>query len=88
MMSEGSIEGVDMSTLTKRSTVYLEPELHKALRLQSIETSRSMSELINDAIRDELAEDAADLAQFEERKKEPAVDFETFVKRLQQNGTL
>lgn len=77
-----------MSALTKRSTVYLEPELHKALRLQSIETQRSMSELINIAVRDELAEDASDLALFDERKHEPTVDFETFVKGLQQDGTL
>ena len=77
-----------MSTLTKRSTVYLDPALHRALKLQSIETSRSMSELINDAIRDELAEDASDLALFERRKTEPTVDFEEFVKGLQLNGTI
>ena len=77
-----------MSTLTKRSTVYLDPDLHKALRLQSIETSRSMSELINDAIRHELAEDAYDLSLFEKRKNEPTIDFEDFVKGLQLNGTI
>lgn len=77
-----------MSALTKRATVYLEPALHKALRLQSIETSRSISELINDAVRDELAEDANDLAMFEKRKKEPTLDFEDFVRGLEANGTL
>jgi hypothetical protein len=77
-----------MSTLTKRATVYLEPALHKALRLQSVETSRSVSDLINDAVRDELAEDANDLALFEARKNEPSLDFEAFVKELQLDGTL
>jgi hypothetical protein len=77
-----------MSTLTKRATVYLDPVLHKALRLQSIETSRSVSELINDAIRDELAEDARDLATFDERAKEPTVEFEDFVKGLKRAGTI
>ena len=77
-----------MSTLTKRATVYLDPALHKALRLQSIETSRSVSELINDAVRDELAEDANDLAMFEERKNEPSLDFEDFVKELKLDGTI
>lgn len=77
-----------MSTLTKRATVYLEPVLHRALRLQSIETSQSVSELINDAVRAELAEDAADLAAFEERKDEPTVDFEEFVKGLRLDGTI
>ena len=77
-----------MSTLTKRATVYLDPVLHKALRLQSVETSRSVSELINDAVRDELAEDANDLAMFEARKNEPSLDFEDFVKELKLDGTI
>ena len=47
-----------MTTLTKRATVYLEPTLHKALRLKSVETSRSLSDLLNDTIRNELMEDA------------------------------
>jgi len=77
-----------MSTLTKRATVYLDPALHKALRLQSIETSQSVSELINAAVRDELAEDLGDLAIFDERKKEPVIEFEDFVKGLKQDGVL
>ncbi len=77
-----------MSPLTKRATVYLDPALHKALRLQSIETSRSVSELINDAVRDELAEDARDLALFDARANEPTVDFEDFVKGLKRDGTI
>ena len=77
-----------MSTLTKRATIYLDPVLHKALRLQSIETSRSVSELVNDAVRDELAQDASDLAAFENRKSEPAVDFADFVKGLKRDGTI
>ena len=77
-----------MSTLTKRATVYLDPTLHKALRLQSVETSRSVSELINDAVRDELAEDANDLAMFEARENEPSLGFEDFVKGLKLDGTI
>ena len=77
-----------MSALTKRATVYLDPALHKALRLKSVETSRSMSDLINDAIREELAEDADDLAEFEVRKNEPTMTFENFVKELKRNGKI
>jgi len=77
-----------MSTLTKRATVYLDPVLHKALRLQSVETSRSVSDLINDAVRDELAEDARDLAAFDERANEPIMEFEDFVKGLKRDGTI
>ena len=77
-----------MTALTKRATVYLDPALHKALRLKSIETNRSMSDLINDAIREELAEDADDLAAFEARKNEPTVTFEDFVKELKRDGKI
>ena len=77
-----------MTTLTKRSTVYLEPALHKALRLKSLETARSLSDLINDAVRGELAEDAADLAAFDARKNEPTLSFEDFVKELKRNGKI
>ena len=77
-----------MSALTKRATVYLDPALHKALRLKSIETSRSLSTLINDAVRERLAEDADDLAVFDARRNEPTVAFEDFVKDLRRHGTL
>jgi len=56
--------------------------------MQSIETSRSVSDLINDAIRDELAEDARDLALFDERANEPTVGFEDFVKGLKRDGAI
>ncbi len=77
-----------MTTLTKRATVYLEPDLHKALRLKSVETSRSLSELLNEAIRDDLAGDADDLAAFAARKNEPAMAFEDFVKELKRHGKI
>ncbi len=77
-----------MSTLSKRATVYLDPVLHKALRLKAAETSRSVSELINEAVRDELAEDVDDLADFEARKRDPVIVFEDFVKELKRNGRI
>lgn len=77
-----------MTTLTRRATVYLEPSLHRALRLKSVETSRSVSDLLNDAVRRELAEDARDLSAFDARKNEPTVAFEEFVKDLKRNGKI
>jgi predicted transcriptional regulator len=71
-----------MGTATKRATVYLDPELHRALRLKAVETSRSVSELVNDAIRQSLAEEAEDIAAFEERVGEPLITFDEMVKRL------
>ena len=75
-----------MTTLTKRATVYFDPTLHRALRLKSVETSRSVSDLLNDAIRCELAEDAQDLNAFDARNNEPTIAFEDFVKDLKRNG--
>ena len=77
-----------MSTLSRRATVYLDPDLHKALRLKSVETSESMSELVNDAVREALAEDAEDLAAFEDRQHEPVLTFEELVKELRRNGKI
>ena len=65
---------------TKRSTVYLEAPLHRALRLKSAETDLSISDLVNAAIRQSLAEDADDLAAFRDRAKEPRVSFESVVR--------
>ncbi len=77
-----------MAVLSKRSTVYLDAELHKALRLKALETSRSMSELINEAIRGALSEDAEDLAAFDERADEPLISYDEMVKRLKKNGRI
>ncbi len=77
-----------MITQTKRATVYLDPELHKALRLKAVETSRSISELVNNAIREALAEDAEDLAAFEERSGEPLISYDEMVKRLKRDGRI
>lgn len=77
-----------MSTLTKRSTVYFDPVIHNILKVKSLETSRSISELVNEAIRHELAEDADDLKAFEERTSEPSILFEDLVKELKADGKI
>jgi hypothetical protein len=73
---------------TKRATVYFDSDLHQALRLKSAVSSRSVSEIVNDAVRRTLAEDAADLAAFAERAKEPALDFEAVVSSLRKRGKI
>ena len=76
-----------MST-NKRATIYLDPELHRALRRKAAETDTSMSELVNEALRQSLADDADDLASFRSRSKEADMDFEEFVSALRQRGKL
>jgi len=73
---------------SKRATVYFDPELHRALRLKAAEAGRSLSDLVNSAVRLSLAEDADDLSAFDTRVREPTVDFEKVVKDLKRRGKL
>lgn len=72
----------------RRATVYLDPELHRALRVKAAETDQSISDLVNSAVRQTLTEDAEDLATFRTRVKEPNLDFESVLKDLRRRGKL
>ena len=76
------------ATSPKRATVYFDSALHKALRLKAAETERSVSDVVNEAVRVLLAEDADDLAALRDRADEPAVSFESFVRDLKAEGAL
>ncbi len=76
------------ATKTKRATIYFEADLHKALRMKAAETERSMSDLVNDAVRNALAEDAEDLAAFYERREEKLISYEQMVRDLKRDGRL
>lgn len=73
---------------TKRATVYFDEHLHRAIRLKAAETDRSISDLVNEAVRQSLAEDADDLVAFDDRASEPDLLFEDVVKELRQRGKL
>jgi plasmid stability protein len=77
-----------MSGTAKRSTVYFDPHIHRALRMKAAETDRSISDLVNDAVKTALSEDAEDLAAFEERSGEPNLSFEEVVKSLKRSGKI
>jgi hypothetical protein len=72
----------------KRSTIYLESDLYRALRLKAAETDKTLSDLVNCALRRSLFEDAEDLDAFDKRAKEPSLRFETVVKDLRRRGKL
>jgi plasmid stability protein len=72
----------------KRATVYFDAELHRALRLKAAASERSISDMVNDAVKAILAEDAEDLAAFSERKKDKSVSFDTFVQGLKRRGRI
>ena len=68
--------------------MYFEPEIHRALRLKAATSDKSISDMVNDAVKLTLAEDADDLEAFEKRRREPNLDFEQFVKALKRRGKL
>ena len=72
----------------KRATVYFDPFLHRALRLKAAETDRSISELVNEAVRAAFAEDVSDIETFEVREQEPDYAFEEVVKDLKRRGKI
>jgi len=77
-----------MTSQTKRTTIYLDPNLHRALRLKAIAVSRSISDLVNESLRETMAEDAEDISAFEEGVNEPVISYDEMVKRLKTDGRI
>jgi plasmid stability protein len=77
-----------MSAAPKRATIYLPPEMHRALKLKAAAADRSVSDLVSEAVRLSLAEDAEDLAAFENRSRERSLKFEDVLKALRRRGKL
>lgn len=77
-----------MAVLNKRATVYFDEDIHKALKIKAAETSRSISDLIDDAVRHELAEDEDDLKAFRTRADEETVPFEKVLSDLKASGKI
>jgi len=72
----------------KRATVYFKPDVHRALRLKAAASDRSISDMVNDAVRAALAEDAEDLGAFAERKNEKSLSFDTFIHGMKRRGRI
>ncbi len=77
-----------MSNETKRSTIYFDEDLHEALRLKAAHSHRSVSEIVNDAVRVALAEDRDDLAAFNDRVSEPTISYEGLLENLRADGKI
>ncbi len=77
-----------MATPAKRATIYFDPELHKALKIKALETSRSITDLVNQAVRESLTEDAEDILAYEERKNETVMSYDQMLKKLRKDGRI
>ena len=77
-----------MSNLSKRSTVYFEPNIHQALKMRAASSHLSVSELIDEAVRLLMREDQEDLAAVSERINEPEISYEDFLNDLKSDGKI
>ena len=77
-----------MSELSKKSTVYFEPDIHQALRIKAATTHQSVSEVVNEAVRISLSEDQEDLSAFKERANEATLSYEELLNDLKSHGKL
>ncbi|HEX9776916.1 MAG TPA: hypothetical protein VGA63_02125 [Geopsychrobacteraceae bacterium] len=77
-----------MTELSKRATIYLDPVLHQALRLKAAASNRTVSDLVNEAVRQALREDQEDLTAFAERVAEPTMTYEALLDDLKAHGKL
>ena len=77
-----------MKTLSKRATIYFDKDIHRTLKVKAAETDSTVSDLVNNAVRDSLHEDYKDLKAFEDRVHEPSVPYEKFLKDLKARGKI
>jgi len=77
-----------MAILTKRATIYFDPDIHRVLKIKAASTNKSISEIVDTAIRQELSQDEEDLHIFEERVHEPSISFEEILKELKVDGKI
>lgn len=77
-----------MPNLSKRATVYFDPAIHRVLKVKAAETSTSISDIIDKAIRRELLEDEEDLRAFKERVSEPTISYDKLVADLKKSGKI
>lgn len=77
-----------MAIQSKRATIYFEPALHQAVRLKSAHTNRTISDIVNDSLREALREDEEDLRAFEKHAGDPVMSYEELLKRLKADGKI
>lgn len=77
-----------MSVISKRATIYFDPDLHRAVRLKAVNTNQSISDVVNDSLRAMLSEDEEDLAAFDETASDPLMTYEELLAKLKTDGKI
>ncbi len=74
--------------MSVRTTVTLEDELIKLLKLKALENSSTVSTLLNEIVTEAFRQDSDDLQTFKERENESSISFESFLDELRADGRL
>ena len=77
-----------MATQAKRATIYFDPSIHQALKFKAVESSCSISTLVNEAVKAALSEDADDIIALEARANDPLISYSDMLKRLKKDGRI
>lgn len=72
----------------KQCTIYLDEHIHKALKLKAVGSNRSISDVVNEAVRNLLAEDHQNLMAFDAEEYQPVVSYEELLNDLEQEGKI
>ncbi len=72
----------------RRATIYFETDLYRTIKVKAAEVNRTVSELVNEAVRVALAQDLSDLTAFEKSDGEATVSYEALLKELKKSGKL
>jgi hypothetical protein len=76
------------SLKTKATTVYLDPKVARAIKVKAAMTARSVSQLINDALLEQLRQDQDDLSYVRKHRKDRGRPLEEFLAEMKKNGDL
>lgn len=74
--------------MSHRTSIYFDEAIHQALRMKAAVSGASVSDLVNEAVKLSLAEDAEDFAALNARTSETSLSFESVVADLQLRGKL
>ena len=75
-----------MSNDDTKTTIYLSPSVRRALKRRVIDTDQTMSEYVDRAIANAIAEDLEDIEAIDARRNEPTESLEDFLKAIKQDG--
>ena len=76
-----------MSNIT-RTTIYMNSSVRKALKKRIADTEQTMSEYVDRAVAEAIAEDLEDIEAIESRKKDSTESLEHFLKNLKTDGLI